>query len=52
MGGGKYTFSLGTLPLPSDVDFEFKSSKVGVDKVDSCDKCIAIWEEKGTAVNI
>jgi hypothetical protein len=51
-GGGEYTFSLGTLFSPSDVDFEPKSSKVGVDKVDSHNECIAIREGKGTVVNV
>jgi hypothetical protein len=51
-GGGEYTFSLGTLFSPSDVDFEPKLSKVGVDKVDSHNECVAIQEKKGTVVNV
>jgi hypothetical protein len=53
LGGGKeYTFGLGTLFAPSDVDFEPKSSKVRVDKVDSHNECIAIRKGKGTVVNV
>jgi hypothetical protein len=51
-GGEEYTFNLGILSHPSNVDFESKLSKVGVDKVDSCDKCIAIREGKGIVLNI
>ncbi len=51
-GGGEYTFGLGTLFFPSDVDFKSESSKAGVDEVDSHDECIAIREWKGTVVEV
>ena len=48
----EYALGLGTLSFPSNVDFEPKSSKVREYEINFCSDCIAIWEGKGTVVNI
>jgi len=48
----EYALGLGTLSFLSNMDFEPKSSKVGEYEIDFCSECIAIWDVKGTVIDI
>jgi hypothetical protein len=48
----EYTLGVETLSSPSNVDFKPESSNVGVYEIYSLSECIAIWEVKGTVINI